>query len=446
MPPQGRCEWNADQRAQLIQLVKQFDIIWLPVGATDKSKISISRRAAFEQIRQHFLDDGFTVDDLASQWRNLKDIFYKRFKEMNRRIQIGESNVKPPWRFFEALSFLAGNKAMDANRREVFGDSLPEGFAEGEGMEEDNLSSFGLLDELNEREESVLNLMKELKQEQDEIEEEQQQHHNPQINGGGCVSYHLRNGAERLDERPLDGERLSMRLTHHHPQNDHQPTIHQQQEFVNQLEGTMNRRRSSRVTPFRRVKRKISRGNDDGGTADAKRAYVQRTVPQRQLSPIWDALRQKSSNSPFGGSFPRRVRTSQHQQRNYSSNGLHSTNFLIGKNTTAISSEAAKMTNSVPPHGIEGRSKMALGETGTDRFRYFGAFVESAVRDLHHQCPDIARRLLHSIYGTVAEHQMEATLMFGGDEGPMDAQVLLDGLGADGKGAIDGSESLCWMP
>uniref|UniRef100_A0A914HD93 Uncharacterized protein n=1 Tax=Globodera rostochiensis TaxID=31243 RepID=A0A914HD93_GLORO len=347
---------------------------------------------------------------------------------MNRRIQIGESNVKPPWRFFEALSFLAGNKAMDANRREVFGDSLPEGFAEGEGMEEDNLSSFGLLDELNEREESVLNLMKELKQEQDEIEEEQQQHHNPQINGGGCVSHHLRNGAETLDERPLDGKRLSVRLTHHHQQNDHQPTSHQQQEFVNQLEGSMNGRRSSRVTPFRRVKRKISRGNDDGGTADAKRAYVQRTVPQRQLSPIWDALRQKSSNAPFGGSFPRRVQPSQHQQ--------------------PISSEAAKMTNSVHtlPAGIEGRSKMALGETGADRFRYFGAFVESAVRDLHHQCPDIARRLLHSIYGTVAEHQMEATLMFGGDEGPMDAQVLLDGLGADGKGAIDGSESLCWMP
>ncbi|KAL3088338.1 hypothetical protein niasHT_023898 [Heterodera trifolii] len=398
-----------------------------PIGATDKSKISACRRAAFEQIRQHFLEDGFTVDDLASQWRNLKDIFYKRLKEMNRRIQMGEVNVKPPWRFFDALSFLAGSKAMDANRREAFGESANEVFADEDGVIEDNLSNFGLMDELNQptAEEGLLNLVKAVKEEQGEEEEEEQLKMDER---GEEMCQLMKKGRAETEGGGGSGRRTTTAGgggTH----------------------SSAQRPEGHRTQPISRRTKRNGTFEDQG---PVKRAFVpqQRSVPPRQLSPIWDGLRHISNF----GSFPSQFRHSLHnKQRHFPSTGIctnSASNFSSITNTHLTNAETTKATTSSvqqpPGHGL--RAKTELGwPAENDRFRYFGAFVESAIRDLFHQCPDLARRLLHSIYGMIAEHQMEATLIFGGDEGPEDAQEL-DDLGIDGEGTTDGTESLCWMP
>ncbi|KAF7638255.1 MADF domain-containing protein [Meloidogyne graminicola] len=48
-------------------------------------------------------------------------------------------------------------------------------------------------------------------------------------------------------------------------------------------------------------------------------------------------------------------------------------------------------------------------EDNKDRFKYFGVFVESAVRDLHQESPELARRLMQNIYSCISSHQIEAT-------------------------------------
>jgi hypothetical protein len=54
------------------------------------------------------------------QWRNLKDIFYKRFEQMINRAKSGEdpSRVKPSWVHFDELRFLGSQRVIGEGRSE----------------------------------------------------------------------------------------------------------------------------------------------------------------------------------------------------------------------------------------------------------------------------------------------------------------------------------------
>lgn len=60
-----------------------------------------------------------SVEHVKEQWRNLKDIFYKRYELMVKRAQRGEpaSRVRPCWSLFNDLKFLASPEAMGGRFR-----------------------------------------------------------------------------------------------------------------------------------------------------------------------------------------------------------------------------------------------------------------------------------------------------------------------------------------
>lgn len=46
------------------------------------------------------------VEDINSQWRNLKDVFYKKKGMMENRRAKGEVVGEPLWRYYQPLKFL----------------------------------------------------------------------------------------------------------------------------------------------------------------------------------------------------------------------------------------------------------------------------------------------------------------------------------------------------
>lgn len=52
------------------------------------------------------LNLNYLVEDINSQWRNLKDVFYKKQSLMEQKEAVGENPGEPVWRYYQPLKFL----------------------------------------------------------------------------------------------------------------------------------------------------------------------------------------------------------------------------------------------------------------------------------------------------------------------------------------------------
>uniref|UniRef100_A0A915MSN7 MADF domain-containing protein n=1 Tax=Meloidogyne javanica TaxID=6303 RepID=A0A915MSN7_MELJA len=102
--------WSREQRSRLIAAVKNHEILWR-TSQNNRNHQQLMREA-LEIVHQQFEGDGFTFDEVKQQWRNLKDIFYKRYEVSLKRAQSGEqpNKVKPCWAHFDELKFLLTNQ------------------------------------------------------------------------------------------------------------------------------------------------------------------------------------------------------------------------------------------------------------------------------------------------------------------------------------------------
>nr|CAD2122248.1 unnamed protein product [Meloidogyne enterolobii] len=102
--------WSREQRSRLIAAVKNHEILWR-TSQNNRNHQQLMREA-LEVVHQQFEGDGFTFDEVKQQWRNLKDIFYKRYEVSLKRAQSGEqpNKVKPCWAHFDELKFLLTNQ------------------------------------------------------------------------------------------------------------------------------------------------------------------------------------------------------------------------------------------------------------------------------------------------------------------------------------------------
>nr|CAD2145043.1 unnamed protein product [Meloidogyne enterolobii] len=264
--------WSREQRSRLIAAVKNHEILWR-TSQNNRNHQQLMREA-LEVVHQQFEGDGFTFDEVKQQWRNLKDIFYKRYEVSLKRAQSGEqpNKVKPCWAHFDELKFLLTN----------------------------------------------------------------QQWVDPEFKGRHrrCLAY---NSIEFTDyEYSIDNE-----------------------------------------------------GNNN-------------------LLKIKEELKNNEEGEEEGGG---------------SSNNLSTTNTLYNLTTTIVENKEfnikqqneqkylnkRKRKNILENNDIEQNNNNLNKNQQQDRFKYFGVFVESAVRDLHQESPELARRLMQSIYSSVSAHQIEAT-------------------------------------
>uniref|UniRef100_A0A1I8BAT7 MADF domain-containing protein n=1 Tax=Meloidogyne hapla TaxID=6305 RepID=A0A1I8BAT7_MELHA len=102
--------WSREQRSRLITAVKEHEILWR-TSQNNRNHQHLMREA-LEVVHRQFESDGFTFDEVKQQWRNLKDIFYKRYEVSLKRAQSGEqpSRVRPCWAHFDELKFLLTNQ------------------------------------------------------------------------------------------------------------------------------------------------------------------------------------------------------------------------------------------------------------------------------------------------------------------------------------------------
>ncbi|CAK5019360.1 unnamed protein product [Meloidogyne enterolobii] len=102
--------WSREQRSRLIAAVKNHEILWR-TSQNNRNHQQLMREA-LEIVHHQFEGDGFTFDEVKQQWRNLKDIFYKRYEVSLKRAQSGEqpNKVKPCWAHFDELKFLLTNQ------------------------------------------------------------------------------------------------------------------------------------------------------------------------------------------------------------------------------------------------------------------------------------------------------------------------------------------------
>ncbi|KAI1730171.1 alcohol dehydrogenase transcription factor myb/SANT-like domain-containing protein [Ditylenchus destructor] len=95
--------WPHEDKITLISLARNYDVLWNT--AYPFYRELTQRKKALEEIKE-LLENKYCVEDINSQWRNLKDVFYKKKALTEKRAKGDDTPKEPAWRYYEPLKYL----------------------------------------------------------------------------------------------------------------------------------------------------------------------------------------------------------------------------------------------------------------------------------------------------------------------------------------------------
>ncbi|PAV77292.1 hypothetical protein WR25_04123 isoform A [Diploscapter pachys] len=103
-------QWTDASRSFLIREIQGRKLLWDKVLSQDGS-LKTAKLLAFQEIaaimNEHFQPaTDFTIDDIRSQWKNLKDTFIRKQRWLMEGKYSDDPLKEPTWKFYRMLSFL----------------------------------------------------------------------------------------------------------------------------------------------------------------------------------------------------------------------------------------------------------------------------------------------------------------------------------------------------
>jgi len=383
------------------------------------------RKRILENIRREF-DDFYTIEEISSQWRNLKDVFYRRQQDFQDRHSLDENVPQASWTYYEPLKFLLQH--YDARKTEI---SQRKFLNRSGSLYADADSSFGeAYSQLGEDDNGHLvnfisdsKLRQELGRNNVLGTESNLDDDNFEANNCGSIEDGY-DAATNEDDLLIEGaNQLLVEGDEDNPNPVKMATkgsasatvMAFSSEQTRANTNSLSRHQKVLLNTFRTQNNKCHLEQDQ--SIEAKKFLVP-SLPkflQRCRSPV--TLKAPSmANSSFSFKLPSRNSSRIDKNRSYIQlHPVKRTQPNYGRLGSAPPSPILNrgFTN---PLSFDGerlhRPKFASNNkppdtpTTGDNFKYFGSYVEFAVRDVFHHSPDIGRHLLREIYCTIAEHQL----------------------------------------
>ena len=362
-----RC-WNNEDKLKLIYLAEKHNVLW------DTSYVYYReltrRKKALDEIRQQF-DDKYCVTDINSQWRNLKDVFYKKKASYEQMAELGEHPEEPIWRFYEPLKFLL--RCDDVRKRNLR--KRYTGIIEMAELHELRMRSKQMIMQANARRQQ--NIFTNRQTSLDVFGSE-----------GG-----------RDQEDKFNNSRLlifpSSTKNSFSPSNRILTTT---SEAVNSSINSGKTVNSSITSPAIKLGPKI------GGEGERIRNYNIRFGDSPLLL--------ENGGEDFNSSLVKQEPIEENEQP-HSPVDIKPDKNKLDENLNNKAKFTQPTSKNVEIPEKEGGQEINLNSsnnafrdtTNENKFKFFGKYVETALLDIHHQNPHLARKLVENLYGIVGNYQ-----------------------------------------
>uniref|UniRef100_A0A915E9N1 MADF domain-containing protein n=1 Tax=Ditylenchus dipsaci TaxID=166011 RepID=A0A915E9N1_9BILA len=434
-PPLMKRNWVHEDKMALITMAEKYDVLWNT--AYPFYRELNQRKSALADIKEH-LNNKFCTDEINAQWRNLKDVFYKKKAIIEQKMQTGELPKEPVWRYYQPLKFLlkCEEQRKDLMRKRHTGNFQIEQLEQLRLKRKRQLLNQSLACQTM-ISPPTIHIVHLLLKDFDDYEKlnivhQQASSSDRSLNCNLDLEHNFQRKSTNLDmdqlRLPLNSQQIVATAVKQELNDDSSLYIDEDEKLlgVDRKDQDLDCSEYDSTDLANHADGFDEDDDEDDDRLECERDKIVptsmsttdtllaavtaasssiRSPPKRMRHSRDPSITTTSTNiglrPPLGRKQPLMIKTNganNLKKFEASCSSSPSPKLVTGTNATVTASQSKNMK--------EGKEE---SEKDASKFKFFGNYVESALLDLNQQSPSIARLLVQSIYQTIADHQSQLT-------------------------------------